>query len=165
MQQTSLPSLEEAMKLQTFTKKLQGRRHFIGGSDARIILNADAAALVQLWREKRGEAEPEDLSGNLIVQLGIATEVLNRTWYEHNTGRVVIDVQRRVRHPVNRWMAATLGGFVEDVDAVRGQVHAALVVLRRGRGGKAYGPAPAQHVGGERRIGGFVDHHRRRQMV
>ena len=30
----------------------------------------DEAALLRLWREKRGEAEPEDLSGNLIVQLG-----------------------------------------------------------------------------------------------
>ena len=44
------------------------RRSFIGGSDARIIMGNDEAALVRLWREKRGEAEPEDLSGNLIVQ-------------------------------------------------------------------------------------------------
>jgi predicted phage-related endonuclease len=44
------------------------RRHFIGGSDARIIMGNDEAALVRLWREKRGEAEPQDLSGNLIVQ-------------------------------------------------------------------------------------------------
>ena len=28
------------------------------------------------------------------------------------------DVQRRVHHPVNRWMAATLDGMVENVDAV-----------------------------------------------
>ena len=32
-----------------------GRRHFIGGSDARIIMGEDEAALVRLWREKRGE--------------------------------------------------------------------------------------------------------------
>jgi hypothetical protein len=38
----------------------------------------DEAALVRLWREKRGEVEPEDLSGNLIVHLGLATENLNR---------------------------------------------------------------------------------------
>jgi hypothetical protein len=36
----------------------------------------DAAALLRLWREKRGEVEPEDLSSNLIVQLGVATEEL-----------------------------------------------------------------------------------------
>ena len=58
------------------------RRYFIGGSDARIIMGDDEAALVRLWREKRGEIEPEDLSGNLVVQLGLATEDLNRRWYE-----------------------------------------------------------------------------------
>jgi predicted phage-related endonuclease len=54
------------------------RRQFIGGSDARIIMGDDEAALSRLWREKRGEAEPEDLSRNVIVQLGLATEGLNR---------------------------------------------------------------------------------------
>ena len=71
------------------------RRTFIGGSDARIIMGSDEAALLRLWREKRGEAEPEDLSGNLIVQLGVVTEDLNRHWYERNTGRAITDVQRR----------------------------------------------------------------------
>ena len=94
------------------------RRHFVGGSDARIIMGTDEAALVRLWREKRGEVEPEDLSGNLIVQLGLATEELNRRWYEANTGQVVVDVQQRVFHPAVRWMAATLDGRVEGSDAV-----------------------------------------------
>jgi len=39
------------------------RRSFFGGSDARIIMVNDEAALIRLWREKRGEAEAEDLSG------------------------------------------------------------------------------------------------------
>ena len=94
------------------------RRLFIGGSDARIIMSGDEEALIRLWREKRGESEPEDLGDNLVVQLGLATEALNRTWYERNTGRLVTDVQRWAHHPVHRWMAATLDGFVEDVDAV-----------------------------------------------
>ncbi len=76
------------------------RRHFIGGSDARVIMGDDEAALVRLWQEKRGEAEPEDLSDNLIVQLGLVTENLNRLWYERNTGRTIECVQHRVRHPV-----------------------------------------------------------------
>jgi predicted phage-related endonuclease len=53
---------------ETISNKELGRRHFIGGSDARIIMGDDEAALLRLWREKRGEAEPEDLSGNLIFQ-------------------------------------------------------------------------------------------------
>ena len=94
------------------------RRSFIGGSDARIIMGGDEAALVRLWREKRGEAEPEDLSGNLIVQLGLVTEALNRHWYERNTGQAVECVQHRLRHPVLRWMAATLDGIVDGSGAV-----------------------------------------------
>jgi predicted phage-related endonuclease len=76
------------------------------------------SALIRLWKEKRGEAEPEDLSDNLVVQLGVAIEALNRTWYERNTARVITNVQRWVQHPVNRWMAATLDGMVENPDAV-----------------------------------------------
>jgi len=94
------------------------RRYFIGGSDARIIMGDDEAALLRLWREKRGDAELEDLSGNLIVQLGLATEDLNRRWYEANTGQVITDIQRRVMHPALRWMAATLDGRVQGSDAV-----------------------------------------------
>jgi predicted phage-related endonuclease len=94
------------------------RRSFIGGSDARIIMGDDEDALLVLWREKRGEVEPEDLSANLVVQLGLVTEDLNRRWYEANTGQVITDVQRLVRHPTIRWMAATLDGRVQGSDAV-----------------------------------------------
>ncbi len=94
------------------------RRSFIGGSDARVIMGNDEAALVRLWREKRGELEPENLSDNLIVQLGVVTEPLNRQWFERNTGHLVTDVQRRIRHPVNRWMGATLDGMVAAEGAV-----------------------------------------------
>jgi len=94
------------------------RRHFIGGSDARIIMGQDEKALIRLWQEKCGEIRPEDLSTNLIVQLGLATEDLNRQWYERNTGNAIKDVQRWVKHPVIRWMAATLDGVVAGTGAV-----------------------------------------------
>jgi predicted phage-related endonuclease len=94
------------------------RRAFIGGSDARIIMGSDETALDRLWREKRGEAEPPDYSDNLLVQLGVATEPLNRRWFEKTTGQVIKDVQSWIRHPVIRWMAATLDGIVEGTCAV-----------------------------------------------
>jgi predicted phage-related endonuclease len=94
------------------------RRSFIGGSDARIIMGDDEAALLCLWREKRGQIEPEDLATNLIVQLGVVTEHLNRHWYERHTGRVVTEVQRQVFHPVKRWMAATIDGMIQGTGAV-----------------------------------------------
>jgi predicted phage-related endonuclease len=94
------------------------RTSSIGGSDARIIMGNDEHALQRLWREKRGELEPQDHSCNLLVQLGLATEHLNRQWYERTTGQVVKDIQSWVQHPVIRWMAATLDGIVEGTGAV-----------------------------------------------
>jgi putative phage-type endonuclease len=109
--------MEEGMKSHV-RKSYEERRTFIGGSDARIIMGSDETALLRLWREKRGEVGPEDLSDNLIVQLGTVTEDLNRTWYERNTGRSVRDVQRLVKHSAIPWMASTLDGIVEGTGAV-----------------------------------------------
>jgi predicted phage-related endonuclease len=106
------------MRATLWTKRYESRRAFIGGSDARIIMGNDEAALIRLWREKRGEAEPEELSDNLIVQLGRATEELNRSWYQRKTGRQIRDVQRHVRHSAIYWMGATLDGVVEGTEAV-----------------------------------------------
>jgi predicted phage-related endonuclease len=94
------------------------RRSYIGGSDARIVMGGDDAALVRLWREKRGEVEPEDLSRNLMVQFGLATEGLNRRWFEHETGRQLGRIQEFVRHPKVEWMGATLDGMVREETAV-----------------------------------------------
>src|SRR6202790_2657492 len=61
---------------------------------------------------------PEDLSDNLIVQLGTVTEDLNRRWYQRQTGHIIKHAQRRIQHPVNKWMAATVDGLVEPLGAV-----------------------------------------------
>jgi predicted phage-related endonuclease len=106
------------MKSDGWTKTNEDRRAFIGCSDARIIMGDEEGRLLRLWREKRGEVAPEDLSGNLIVQLGTVTEHLNRHWYERTTGHAIKDVQRRVQHPVHNWMAATLDGLIEPSGAV-----------------------------------------------
>ena len=47
------------MKSDVWTSCAGDRKNFIGGSDARIIMGADEAALLRLWREKRGEADPK----------------------------------------------------------------------------------------------------------
>jgi predicted phage-related endonuclease len=78
----------------------------------------DEADLVRLWREKRGEVPPQDFSQNLIVQLGSATEELNRHWFERCTAQRITDIQKRVRHPINKWMAATLDGVIEESEAI-----------------------------------------------
>ena len=141
------------------------RRYFIGGSDARIIMGDDETALVRLWREKRGEAEPEDLSGNLIVQLGVVTEDLNRRWYEANTGQVITDIQRRVLSSG----AALDGGYTGwpgrgQRRGVRSQVHAAVVILGGGSSHQVHAAAAAQYVGRGGQDRGALGDHGRRQV-
>ena len=110
------------------------RRTSIGGSDARIIMGNDEDALVRLWQEKRGEIEPEDLSSNLIVQLGLVTEPLNRHWYEpipvksSLTSNAASSIRSCAGWPLllTAWLKQW-GGF-------RSEIHAAVVVLGRGGG-------------------------------
>jgi predicted phage-related endonuclease len=102
----------------TKAKHSRDRRQFVGGSDARIIMGKDEKALHRLWREKRGEVAPLDLSDVLIVQRGLVTENLNRRWYEQNSGHRISDIQRHAIHRTIPWMAATLDGLVKETGAV-----------------------------------------------
>jgi len=58
------------------------RLYFVGRSD-------DETAPLRLWRKERDEIDPKDLSGDL-VQLGRATDPLNRHWYERITARMPV---------------------------------------------------------------------------
>lgn len=102
-------------------------------------MGSDEADIIQLWREKRGEAEP-DFSDNLIVQLGTITEDINRRWYERNTSKAITHVQKRIKHPVIKWMAATLDGIVDRTGAVfEAKFMLPWSFHRRGSRSKAHG--------------------------
>ena len=112
-----------------------------------------------------GEVEPEDLSGNLIVQLGAVTEELNRRWYELNSGQVVTDIQRRIRHPAVRWMAATLDGRVEASGAVFEAKFMLPWSFSEEGAAEKYMPQLQHNMWVvAARTGGALGHHRRRQV-
>lgn len=94
------------------------RRQFIGASDANIIMSGDQARIERLAAEKRGEAEPEDLSRVLAVVLGSFTEELNRYWFEMMTGFEVASEGCEVTHGEYPFLRATLDGIVVGQDAV-----------------------------------------------
>jgi hypothetical protein len=73
------------MKHHVWTKPSDHRRYYIGGGGRPDHSGQRGECPLQLWREKRGEVEPEDLSDNLIVQLGLSTDRLNRQRYERRT--------------------------------------------------------------------------------
>lgn len=97
---------------------LKRRASTIGGSDANIILSGDCERIRNLWLEKRGERDPDDLSGNLAVALGSWTETFNRQWYEKLTGHSVIRAGQVLSCSAHEWRCCTLDGFVEAIGAV-----------------------------------------------
>ena len=99
-------------------ERLDARNRGIGGSDANIILSGDDERVLRLWREKRGESPPEDLSGRLSVVLGCWTEDFNRQWYERLSGNRVVDAGKAVTCTKYRWRKCTLDGLVEASGAV-----------------------------------------------
>jgi hypothetical protein len=94
------------------------RRDSLGGSDANIIMGGNETRILQLWREKRGEVEPEDLSDNLAVQMGSYTEPLNVAWFHKQTGLVVIERGKDGCDKGPPFMRCTLDGWVPAYDAV-----------------------------------------------
>ena len=82
-------------------------------ANARILMGQDEPALTRLWRRKRGEVVP-DGPEELVLQFAKATEAINRTVFERQTGKRVVEGARRFRHPVLKWMGAVLDGRLED---------------------------------------------------
>lgn len=94
----------------------EARQQYLGGSDANILMGGDPAAILNLWRVKTGQAEPEDLSGVLPVVMGSWTEELNRYWFERQTGRVITSEGDARVHPEHQFMACTLDGLTVTGD-------------------------------------------------
>lgn len=88
------------------------RMKSIGGSDARIIMSGDQAAIERLWAEKRGESVPENLDDVMIVALGNLTEPLNADWFEHEMELEVTDEQKRLYYHAWDKAHTTLDGLV-----------------------------------------------------
>ncbi|WP_187435940.1 YqaJ viral recombinase family protein [Bradyrhizobium hipponense] len=97
------------------------RMKSIGGSDAKIIMSGDQAAIEQLWMEKRGEVLPEDLSDVILINLGNLTEPLNADLFEDETELLVTDEQKKVHYYAWDKAHTTLDGLVrkaEDADPI-----------------------------------------------
>ncbi|MEH2517371.1 putative phage-related endonuclease [Bradyrhizobium sp. AZCC 1610] len=92
----------------------KARMGSIGGSDAKIIMSGDQKAIERLWREKRGEKEPEDLSEVILINLGNLTEPLNADLMEKDTGWWVTDEQLKVHYPDWDKAHTTLDGYLRE---------------------------------------------------
>ena len=78
------------------------RKGFIGGSDCVKIMQGD---WYDLWQVKTGRIDPEDLSDNIAVQLGVFTEDFNLKWFEKQHKVVLAAHQKEYIEKISGVMA------------------------------------------------------------
>jgi predicted phage-related endonuclease len=117
-QNLSDPLISWPLLLQLRRAHDRERRSFVGGSDANVILSGDPERVIRLWLQKRGEAEPEDLSSLLPVMLGCWTEDFNRQWFERLSGERVDRLGECFTCQKHPWRRCTLDGLVEGTGAI-----------------------------------------------
>ena len=98
--------------------QLAFRQSGVGGSDANTILSGDQAAILDLWRQKRGESPGPDLSGKLPVALGLWTEEFNRQWVEQIRGKKIKGRGASITCPNDPWRRCTLDGIITEDNAI-----------------------------------------------
>lgn len=89
------------------------RSRGIGGSDAGRIMRGE---WLDLYLEKVGEKEPEDLSGVFRVQLGTRTEQFHAEWFGKMTGFDVIDPPPFFEHPEHKFMFGHVDRWIREHD-------------------------------------------------
>ena len=94
------------------------RLGFIGGSDARRIMEGDWHTL---WLEKTGQQQPADLSDNLAVQLGVHTEDFNIRWFKEHylqNDHFVHEQHRFAENVGEVFCRGTVDGYISELNAI-----------------------------------------------
>ena len=91
------------------------RKTGIGGSDATRLYNGDWH---DLYLEKIGEKESDDLSNVLPVQMGVHTEDFNIRWFEKQTGIKVVGEQVFIKSKKYPFMYCNIDGVLKEKKAL-----------------------------------------------
>lgn len=102
---------------------LQARQNYIGGSDAAACVGMNPYKdNVQLWEEKMGLVEPEDISNKDYVRYGTEAEKHIRALFalDHPEYTVSYDEDNMFRNDRYPWMHASLDGELTNEQGRRG---------------------------------------------
>lgn len=91
------------------------RKQGIGGSDATRIYHGD---WLDLYLEKIGDKEPDDLSRVLPVQMGVHTEDFNIKWFQQETGIKVVGEQVFIKSKEYPFMYCNIDGVLDEKKAL-----------------------------------------------
>lgn len=95
------------------------RQNYIGGSEIAILFGYGAKTIYQLWEEKTGRKQPEDLSNNPKVQAGKLAEDFIASLFEfHNPDKKLRISQRDYKHPQYPFCCAHIDRLVACDDTI-----------------------------------------------
>lgn len=99
-------------------EQLAERRQGIGASEAAAAVGLSKwKSPLQLYLEKKGEAEPPD-SERLQFEMGHAIEPMVVTRFAREMKKTVIGRQQQIRDPANPWRWVTMDGMTDDNELV-----------------------------------------------
>jgi hypothetical protein len=96
-------------------EQMKARKGKITGTDVRTLMLGSPEQIHNLYLQRIGEKEPDNLDHIWIVQMGIALEEPNRRWYEYRSMRPLVRAGEVVTCPSLPWAAVTLDGYDEQV--------------------------------------------------
>ncbi len=126
----------EMHKCKNHESWLKNRKKYIGGSDVACILGYNPwKTNVQLYREKKGLVEPDDLSDNPLVQYGTQAEEHIRALFQLDHPELKVEYV-----PNNSWhntefpfAAASLDGSSTDENGRRGILEIKTATITNGQ--------------------------------
>lgn len=96
--------------------QLAARKSGLGGSDTATILNLNPyKSAYELWQEKSGRVEPEDISGKFAIRRGNDMEALVIKWFEEESGLQVETTETTLTNPDHPFMLGHIDGKIVGV--------------------------------------------------
>lgn len=92
------------------------RLNYVTGSDAAVICGVSPwGNIIELWQQKLGLLEQEDISWKPAVKAGNYLEPVVAQWFEDETGKKTKERPGIIIHPQYPWMAGNIDRLI-DVD-------------------------------------------------
>lgn len=99
--------------------QVKERVKYIGGTDAAAIFGLSRwRSPLDVWAEKTGTVEPDDISGKVAVRLGTKLEAAVADMFCEDTGKKVHKLNETVYHPQYPFIAANIDRKVDGESAL-----------------------------------------------
>jgi putative phage-type endonuclease len=98
---------------------MQDRINYLGGTDAAPILGLSRyKTILELWAEKTGQIEPEDISKKLHIRLGHKLEKTVAELFMEETGKKVVETGETFAHPKYEFIRANIDRQIVGENAI-----------------------------------------------